>query len=568
MIQSLRLRWAIIAIVLLISIIWTVPNFVNVEKMWWPTKSRMVLGLDIQGGSHLVLRVDVDSAVRQDATRISQSLPEEIKNDSQVTVKGVELVDPLRGVMNVQLANAADREKVEASITKLYDYVFRVTGFDSAKNALNLEFAELYVRDFKSKLLDQAIATIRNRIDEFGVAEPSITAQGSDRILVQLPGIKDASTAKDLINRTARLDFMILSQELGGDQLQKLITEAETANKLKLGELKYSQYVDRLNEALKGKIPANTVVYFEKPEQAASMEAARIPYLLRTDEIVTGDKLTNAQVGQGEFGKPVVSFAFDPIGTRQFGDLTKRHSRQQMAIVLDKVVKSAPVINEPITGGRGQITLGGGRDQNQTFNEAKVIATALRAGALPAALEQLEERTVGPSVGADAIRQGQLGTMIAALAVFAFMIFYYKGFGVVADLALALNLLMTVAILSSLGATLTLPGVAGLALTLGISVDASVIIYERIKEEMNKGANLPAALREGYDRAFSSIFDSNLTSVAVCVVLMYFGTGPVRGFAVTLLTGLVITTFTAVFFTRAIFDLLIVKMKLNFSPKW
>lgn len=562
----MRLRWAIIAVVTIGAIVWTVPNFVNVEKMWWPTKSRMILGLDIQGGSHLVLGIDVNGAVRQDATRLAQSLPSEIQTDAKVAIKGVEMVDPLLGSMKVQLNSAADREKVEGSLTKMYEYTLRNTGFDSATNSINVEYAELYLRDFRTKLLDQAIATIRNRIDEFGVAEPSITAQGTDRILVQLPGIKDATAAKDLINRTARLDFMIVSNEVQPNALQQMIDEAEKAENIQLGpELSYSKYADRINAALKPKLPANTVVYFEKPEAAASMEVDRIPYLLKTDETVTGDLLTNAQVTTGEFGKPVVSFSFDPVGTRRFADLTTKHTRQPMAIVLDKVVKSAPNITEPITGGRGQITLGGSRDPNVSFNEAKVIATALRAGALPAALEQLEERTVGPSLGADAIRQGQIGSIIAALAVFVFMFIFYRSFGLIANLALALNVLITVAILSSLGATLTLPGVAGLALTLGISVDASVIIFERIKEELGKGRNMRAAIAEGYDRAFSSILDSNLTSIAVCVVLMYFGTGPVRGFAVTLLTGLVITTFTAVFFTRAIIDLFVVKMKWNLS---
>jgi preprotein translocase subunit SecD len=295
------------------------------------------------------------------------------------------------------------------------------------------------------------------------------------------------------------------------------------------------------------------------------MEVARVPYLLKTDDTVTGNLLTTAQVGVGEFGKPVVHFEFNTEGTKKFADLTRRHTQHRMAIVLDKVVKSAPNIQEPITGGKGQITLGGGRDVNASMNEAKLISTALRAGALPAALEQLEERTVGPSLGADAIHQGQIGTMLAALAVFFVMAIYYKSFGLVADISLAFNLLITLAILSALGATLTLPGVAGLALTLGIAVDASVIIFERVKEEMRKGTAMVPAIREGYDRAFSSILDANVTSIAVCVVLMYYGTGPIRGFAVTLLTGLVITTFTAVFFTRAIFDLLVVKWKWKLS---
>lgn len=564
MIQNLRARWAIILLVAVLTVIWLVPNFADVSKFWWPTKNKMVLGLDIQGGSHLALRVDVDSAVRQDTRRYSTSLVKEMA-DEKIEVKGITVADALRGGLRIELNKPEDAQAVQGFLDKFYGTTFRV--IDSNAQAVNVEFGELHLRDFKSRLLEQAIAVIRNRIDEFGVAEPSITAQGSDRVLVQLPGIQDANTAKELINRTARLDFMIVSTEMDAAKLDSLIKEAEASANLKFEDMKYSQYVDKLNEALKGKIPANTVLYFEKAENATNMNAGRRPYLLKTDEIVTGNLLTNAQVAMGQYGEPIVSFAFDAAGTKQFGDLTTKHARQQMAIVLDKTVQSAPVINEPITGGRGQITLGRSGDHNQTLKEAKIISTALRAGALPAALEQVEERTVGPSLGKDAIQKGQIATVIAALAVFAFMLFYYKSFGLIADIALAFNLLATMAVLSSLGATLTLPGVAGLALTLGISVDASVIIFERVKEELGRGLPLIAAIREGYDRAFSSIFDSNLTSIAVCVVLMYYGTGPVRGFAITLLTGLVLTTFTAVFFTRAVLDLLVVKWKWNLSVK-
>lgn len=569
MIQSLRVRWAIIAVVLLFAIVWTVPNFVNTEKIWWPTKNKMTLGLDIQGGSHLVLRVDVDAAIKQDAQRYAGQLPEELKKEGNVTVTGVTVTDPLRGGLRVALAKAEDAAAVTKTLEERYG-IFRIV--DTTATHVDIEFAELHVRDFRRNLLDQAIAVIRNRIDEFGVAEPSITAQGTDRVLVQLPGIKDPGSAKDLISRAARLDFIPVSYDVKPDELQKLISDAETAGKLKLGnaegELRYSQYVDKINEALKGKIPENTIVYFEKPENAESLEVARVPMLLKITETVSGDRLTNAQVGMDQYGKPLVQFAFNPVGTREFGEMTRKYAQKQMAIILDKVVVSAPNINEPITGGSGQITLGGGRNPEQTLKEAKIIATALRAGALPATLEQLEERTVGPSLGADAIRQGQIGTMLAGIGVFIFMAFYYRSFGLIADLALGFNLLLTLAILSVLGATLTLPGVAGLALTLGISVDASVIIFERVKEEMGKGRGLLAAIREGYDKAFSSIIDSNLTSVAVCVVLMYYGTGPVRGFAVTLLTGLVVTTFTAVFFTRAVLDVLVAKWKMSPSIKW
>jgi preprotein translocase subunit SecD len=563
MIQNLRVRLGVVAAVLFLAILWTVPNFVNTDKFWWPSKNKMVLGLDIQGGSHLVLRVDVDSAIKQDAQRIATGLPAEIAEDKKAVIKSAQVTDGLRGAIRIELEKPEDGAAVAAHIEKFYAQTFRVV--DTSPTAVSVEYAEMHVREFRHQLLEQAIATIRNRIDEFGVAEPSITAQGTDRILVQLPGIKDASTAKELINRTARLDFMMVSHEMGPADLEKLIQDAETAGGFKLAGMRYTQYVDKLNESLKGKLPADTLVYFEKPENAASLEVARVPHLLKTTEIVTGNRLTNAQVGMDQYGKPIVQFKFDVMGTKQFGDLTRHHVKEQMAIVLDKVVKSAPSINEPITQGSGQITLGGGRDYNQTIKEAKLISTALRAGALPATLEQLEERTVGPSLGRDAIEKGQIATVVGAMLVFIFMIFFYHGFGLVADLALMFNLLIVVSVLSSLGATLTLPGVAGMALTLGISVDANVIIYERIKEEMSKGANLIAAIREGYARAFSSIFDANVTSVAVCVVLMYFGSGPVRGFAVTLLTGLLITTFTAVFFTRALIDLLVVKWKWNLS---
>lgn len=562
MIQSLKVRWAVILAALLLGLIWIMPNFINVDKIWWPSTSRIIMGLDIQGGSHLVYRVDVDGAIRQDATRLAAGMPAEMKREN-VSLKSVQMVDPLRGEMRIELNKPEDAKSVQNFIENFYGNTLNI--IETTPEAVRVEYAELYVRDFKSKLVDQAIATIRNRIDEFGVSEPSITAQGTDRILVQLPGIEDSSTAKDLINRTARLDFMIVSTEVQPSDLEAMIQEAEKANNLNIGEMKYSQYIDTLNKALEGKLPANTVVYFEKPENAASLEVARIPYLLSQTEIVTGDRLTNAQVGMDQFGAPTVNFKFDAVGTRQFGDLTRKHVKQQMAIVLDKVVKSAPSINEPITQGSGQITLGRSRDGQQMQNEAKLIATALRAGSLPAALEQLEERTVGPSLGRDAIERGQIATIAAAVLVFIFMALYYKSFGLIADIALALNLMFTVAILSALGATLTLPGVAGLALTIGMAVDANVIIFERVREEYAKGSSLAMAIREGYDRAFSAIFDGNVTTLLVAAILMYYGTGPIRGFAVTLIAGLTVSMFTAIFVTRAIFDLLVVKWKWNLS---
>ncbi len=561
--QKVGWRLAVIGIVILISVIWTLPNVIDTTKTWWPTKDKLTMGLDIQGGLHLVLKVDVDGALKQDATRVMSTIRTDLEKE-QVQVKDVTMVDALHGDMTVVLASKEAAEKAEKRVTEYFGNTFNVSR--KSETELALVFSELFVREFKKGTIDRAIETIRNRIDEFGVSEPSITAQGENHVLVQLPGIQDANNAKELINKTARLDFIIVDEEFPQEKLTALVAEAEKTGNLKFAELKYSAYVDKLNEALKGKIPAGTMVLFEKPENVESMEIDRRPYILVSSEAVSGDRLTDAFVAPGEQGKPVVSFRMDSQGGKLMGDMTQKHKGKRMAIVLDKVVRSAPVIQSRISDS-GQITLGRG-NYDQVLKDAKVLAITLKSGALPAALEQEEERTVGPSVGADAIKKGQMGALAGSLIVFIFMIAYYRSFGVLACLALSLNLVMTFAILSALNATLTLPGVAGLALGLGISVDASVIIFERIKEEMSHGLGLAAAIREGYDRAFSSIFDSNVTSVAVCIVLMYYGTGPIRGFAVTLLTGLVITLFTAVFFTRAILDLVVNRLKLTPSIRW
>lgn len=565
--SSITWRLGVVAIVTVFAVLWTVPNFVDTTKHWWPTKDKMTLGLDIQGGLHQVLRVDIDGALKQDATRIMATVKAELEKD-KVAFTDVTMADPLRGQIAIKTASADDAEKVSKTVSNFYGNTFNVS---KSGNDVQLEFAELHVREFKKGTVDRAIETIRNRIDEFGVAEPSITAQGDDRILVQLPGIKDSANAKELINKTARLDFIIVNEEFPMDKLQQLVADAEKSENLKLGmkpgELKYTAYIEKLNAALKGKIPDGNIVLFEKPDNAETMEAGKVAYLLVSSESVAGDRLTDAYVSPGETGQPVVSFRLDPMGARQFGDMTTKHQHKRMAIVLDRIIKSAPTIQTPITGGQGQITLGR-RSYEETMKEAKTLSITLKSGALPAALEQLEERTVGPSVGADAIAKGRMGALIGGMLVFGFMIIYYRGFGVLAVVSLVLNLLGTMAILSALGATLTLPGVAGLALGLGISVDASVIIFERIKEEMARGLGLMAGIKEGYDKAFSAIFDANVTSIAVCIVLMYFGTGPIRGFATTLLTGLFITLFTAVFFTRVILDVLVGRWKLNPSIKW
>lgn len=550
------------------GLVWAAPNFMDTTKAWWPTKDKMTMGLDIQGGLHLVLRADIQGALKQEANRIAGHIADEFKK-SGVAFSDLKQGDAVRGEMTLTTASEADAEKAKKKIEDMYGPMFAIS---TSATGLTAEFTELHVREFGKGTVERAIETIRNRIDEFGVSEPSITAQGEDRILVQLPGIQDAANAKDLINKTARLDFIIVNPEFqqgteGFNKVVSMVDEAEKAGGFKLGkELKYSAYVEKINEALKGKLPEGSLVLFEKPDNVESMEVGKIPHVLMRSETVPGDLLTDAFVSPGETGKPEVNFRLDGPGGRQMGDMTEKHTNHQMAIVLDGVVKSAPVINSKITNS-GRITLGR-NSYEETLKEAKNISITLKSGALPAALEQLEERTVGPSVGADAIQKGQLGAFVGAVLIFIFNLVYYRSFGLIANLSLGLNLVLTIAVLSALGATLTLPGVAGLALGLGMAVDASVIIYERIKEELAAGKGLMMATSVGFDKAFSAIFDANVTSIAVCVVLMYYGTGPIRGFAVTLMTGLFITLFTSVFVSRVILDLIVGRWKLNPSIKW
>jgi preprotein translocase subunit SecD len=347
--------------------------------------------------------------------------------------------------------------------------------------------------------------------------------------------------------------------------LEAFVLDAEKAGNYALGKdgLRYTDYLKKINEDLKDKLPKETSLVFEKADSAVNLEAGKIPYLVTTNNNLSGDLLEDASVRPDEFGKPEVIFRFGVEGRRQFAQMSGENVGKQIAIILDGVIQSAPVINEKIDSPTARITLNSGRNIQETQNEAQLIATALRAGALPAALEQLEERTVGPTLGMDSIEKGKFAGILASLLVLIFMVLYYRGLGLVADIALVLNILFLLAILTSLGATMTLPGVAGIVLTVGMAVDANIIIYERIREELRKGVGLKMAIKDGFDQAFSAIFDSNITTVAACVVLMYFGTGPVRGFAVSLTAGIVTSMFTAIFVSRAIIELLVYKFEMK-----
>jgi preprotein translocase subunit SecD len=288
------------------------------------------------------------------------------------------------------------------------------------------------------------------------------------------------------------------------------------------------------------------------------LEAGAAPFLLKTDTGLGGDALDDAAVSYGQYGEPEVSLKFSSAGSGKFAELTGNNIGKRMAIVLDRVVKTAPNIQTKIGDGHARITLGG-RNRDETMNEAKMISTALRAGALPARLEQLEERRVGPTLGADSLHKAKVASYLGAFLIICFMVIFYKAMGLIATVSLGVNILSVFALLSSFGATLTLPGIAGMALTVGFAVDANVLIHERIKEELRKGASWKAALQEGYHKAMSAILDANITTACTAVVLLYFGTGPVKGFAVTLLIGIATTLFGNVFFSKVLVDTLINK---------
>lgn len=547
---SLKWRILIIGTILLSAGISVAPNFIEVPSFM--SQKKIVFGLDIQGGLHLVMRANIEEVISEDIARRSVSLQDYFSSQNLTGVNVQSIKEGNRNSIRISMSSS-DQETIRNLLRDDWPNYIIAEESNVGASYFTIWPNELDLRDLRENIVDQAIETLRNRIDALGVAEPYITAQGSNRILIQIPGVKDEDyqKAKNLIHQTARLEFMLVMEDTS--ELNEWIRQAEEEGQYDVQSLSYSAYIRRLNEDLKDKLKENQKVLFQKAENADSIETAKIPYLLEITDL-GGNDLRNANVGIGERRDPIVNLEFNTDGARKFSTLTGENINKQMAIVLDDVVYSAPTIQNKISGGSGQITLGGGRDYAAMQEEAQMIAMALRAGALPARLEQIEERTVGPTLGADSIAKGQTAITIGGILVLLFMSLYYKFFGLIADLALALNMFLILSVLTAIEATLTLPGIAGIALTIGMAVDANVIIFERIKEALRKGGSLNLAVKEGYSKGLSAIFDANITTAATSVILMYFGTGPVRGFAVTLLIGIITSLFTAIFVTKTILD--------------
>lgn len=498
------LRWKLAVIVIILGV-----------SGWFafPLGQRINLGLDLQGGMHLVLEVEAEKAVDNTTERLVAEVTEAL---TKVGVRKAEVRKISREQLMVRVPEAGQGSAVTEALKEFPSLV--PVGMQGGTEFIYALEAQR-VRRILENALDQALETIRNRVDQFGVAEPTIQRQGTRNIVVELPGIKDPARAIQLIGKTARLEFRLVDDEHSVD------------------------------EALKGRVPEGPELLYERKVSKQTGEITRLPFLLKKQVLLTGDALTNAEVRIGsQFNEPYVSIDFDKEGARLFERITSEYVGKRLAIVLDNTIYSAPVIRERIAGGQAQIT------GSFTIEEARDLAIVLRAGALPAPVRIEENRTVGPSLGQDSVRKGLIAGAIGSLFVVLFMLVYYRLSGAVADVALVLNILILFAGLGYFHATLTLPGIAGIVLTIGMAVDANVLIFERIREESRTGKPARAAIDAGFSRAWSAILDGNVTTLIAAAMLFQFGTGPIKGFAVTLSLGLIANLFTAVFVCKVIFD--------------
>jgi len=482
----------------------------------YPPSKRIRLGLDLKGGMHLVLGVDLkkalDAALEKDITLLKDDLEEK-----KVDLDTIEKVGPCS--FKIKVIIPEDLEKVYEVLRQYPEIEIKEKGHDY----LVLAFRASEIKRIKENAINQTLEVIRNRIDQFGVAEPTITRVGSDRVLVQLPGIKDPKRAISIIGKTAMLEFKLLDEE------------------------------HSVQEAIEKGVPPGDEILYGKP-----VGGRRIPYLVKKRVLLTGDHITDARVRiDPMYNEPYVALTFDKVGAKIFARITRENVKKRLAIILDNVVYSAPVIQEPIPNGRAQIT------GHFTPQEAHDLAIVLRAGALPAPVRILENRTVGPSLGRDSIRKGVKAAIIGLVLVLVFMALYYRLSGVLADIALLLNMVLITGALSAFGATLTLPGIAGIILTIGMSVDANVLIFERIREELRLGRTVRAAVDAGFSRAFITILDANVTTIIAALVLFQFGTGPIKGFAVTLSIGIAASMFTAIVFCKTVYDLVLDRFKIK-----
>ena len=500
----------VVAAVCVAAIVFAAPNLIDRSSTddypsWLPS-SQVNLGLDLQGGSHLLLEVQVADILRERITTLV--------DDTRVALRRAGIkYDGLKAARDRVVFQLIDPGTIDAAADAVADLDPEAEIDNDSSGGFQILLTEEAIEGRQATAVSQSIEIIRRRIDETGVREPTIQRQGDDRILVQLPGVDDPERVKRLLGKTAKLTFHLLDENVTAEDRRSRRTPP--------GSMRL-------------------------PSDEVDANGEEIFQVIRKRVMVSGDSLVDATTTRDQTGQWAVSFRFDSSGARKFGEVTTENVGKPFAIVLDGSVISAPVIREPIVGGTGQIT------GNFSVEEANDLSLLLRAGALPAPMKILEERTVGPDLGADSIAAGKIACVIGLVAVILFMALYYGLFGLVADLALILNLIIMLGVLSLLQATLTLPGIAGIVLTIGMAVDANVLIFERIREEARAGRAPFSAMEAGFRRAFTTIIDSNLTTLIAAVILFIIGTGPVKGFAVTLGIGIATSMFTAMLVSRMI----------------
>jgi preprotein translocase subunit SecD len=498
------LNWRVILIIIVLGFaVWSA----------LPLKDKISLGLDLQGGMHLILEVETDKAVENAAFRMLDNIKNDLRKER---VRYTTLRKDENNTIIIEPREEKDSPKIEKIIE---NYPLQKTAV-SGEGKQGYAFGSAHTKRIKENAVDQALETIRNRIDQFGVNEPTLQRQGKDRILIQLPGIDDPERAIKLIGQTALLEFKLVNDEYG------------------------------LDKALRGNVPTGHEVLYQKRVDKVTGSVKQVPYLLKKRALLTGEYLTNAEVriDSQQFNEPYVLIVFDKTGSRLFKKITRESVGKKLAIILDNSVYSAPVIQEEIPDGRAQIS------GMFSMDEAHDLSIVLRAGSLPAPVKILENRTVGPSLGRDSIDKGLNSMILGGILVIIFMFIYYRFSGSIANLALFLNIVLIAGAMGYFRATLTLPGIAGIILTIGMAVDANVLIFERIREEMRLGKTVRASVDGGFSKAFLTILDANVTTLIASVFLFQFGTGPVKGFAVTLIIGILASMFTAVFVSRVVFN--------------
>jgi preprotein translocase subunit SecD len=515
------LRWRIVVAVLILglALIYALPSIVPEKgpvSAVLPDKE-VNLGLDLKGGINLILGVDIQTAVHNTLDRMGEELRSEARQKEIIVLSPQVRSD---STLEFVLLDPSKTEALDQLIDRYYSQQLRISSKTTEENKVRYQLA--MTSDYREKLhkmtIDQVLKVIRNRINQFGVTEPDIRRMQDNRLQVQLPGMEDAGRAVDLIQKTAHLEF-------------KLVNDEADVEKAKQGVLP----------------PGNELAYLQKRQPDGSY--TQQPIVLKKNVLLSGEYITDAQVAFDQFNQPYVALSFDRQGARIFERVTGENVHERLAIVLDGKVYSAPTIQEKIGGGRASIT------GQFSVEEAHDLAIVLRAGSLPAPVEILSERSVGASLGQQSIEQGIRSIVVGGLLVLVFMLVYYGIGGLITDILLFLNIVIIMAVLAGFGATLTLPGIAGIILLIGMAVDASVLIYERIREELRKGLSPMKAVDEGFARSTLTIVDANVTTIIAAIILYQFGTGPIRGFAVTLSIGVMASMFTAIFVSRIFFDL-------------